>query len=547
MKSKFNNRYLNQKKLFFWITLLLLFIFLIYSLYNLRFFSSVPRPGFKRSWNIIANIWSFNSTNEKLPGINIWALNAKYFWITLKGATGGTVIGFLFAIVSGYWTATNIHKHKVFSVIAKIIVLLIRAFPAIIIILLFKNTFSTFLAIFFLYFWFTWLWMNRYISDLIEAQDLRLYWRDIAQGKSKILSFYKNVFLKVKNKFLMNFLLAYESNIRWATILGVMGIQGIGFFFGTGEIEIYKNNLGITLFFIGLFVGLIEFLLFIFNKFLLPAPSIKKSNISDIYSFKYNWRLYVKVCLVLILLIISIISFIDLFSGWKVNGSVFKEWFKQIFNADFSYLSKTSIAWDYFILFQESFVALSFAVILALLFAFVLSEKLVNNYLSISSKIILIFIKITPVYFWYLIFGPMMYSESAITLALMIGSFRSLSKQFTSSINTIDAKKVNFLYVQGWSKFKIYTNYIIPKIKLSMISVSIFELEDVLRNSITYSAFANLGIYRIIQQAQEKSEYSKIIPVILPAYILFIVFELSFWIYKQKDVLRSKIKFLKMS
>ncbi|MHA3839506.1 ABC transporter permease subunit [Mycoplasma sp. HF14] len=482
------------------------------------------------------SIFSFASHNSELSD-NIWLINFNLFLVTLKSVTIGTFFGFLVAMITGYFSATNIHKHKFIPIIVKIVLMLLRAFPVIVFILLFKSAFSAELASFVLYFWFTWLWMNRYISDLIESCSTKTYYQDIALGKSKLKSFYKNIYQQVRIKFFLNFFLSYESNIRWLTILGLVGINGLGEVFS--DPKHYQNSFGITLLFIALFILIIEAILYLLNKVLLVQKPQKIVNIKQIKSWKYNWKSYVLGLLVLVYLVILIWGLISLKDSQVYKDTLF-DYFNNVFKFDFSAFD-TGLFEQYSIILLQAYVSMVFAYIFSVMYAYILAERINKNYSVIVSKVFLTFIKVVPTYFWFMILNPLMESATAITLALVVSSFRKMVKQISESINTLPNYSIQLYKDKGWSKFKIYRRYILPYVNKQLISVFIFQSEDAVRNSISYGTFANLGIYNLVLQYQDKGQYNKIFPVILPAYIFFIILEISFWIYKEKNIFKINI------
>ncbi|MFV8472417.1 ABC transporter permease subunit [Mycoplasma sp. 1458C] len=528
---------LHKKTALKYALILFLIAFFLYALYNLNFFYTVQNPSWQNAWDNFKSIFSFASHNKELSA-NIWLINWNYFLITLKSVTIGTFFGFLLAIVTGYCSATNIHKHKYFPFLVKIILMLLRAFPVIVFILLFKNAFSAELASFIIYFWFTWLWMNRYIADLIESCSTKQYFRDLALGINKLQSFYKNIYQQVKIKFFLNFFLSYESNIRWLTILGLVGINGLGIVFA--DPKHYQDSFGITLLFIAMFILIIESILYLLNKILLVQKPQFQPTKQTIKCWKYNWKKYV-LCLMLIgYFAVMIWGFISLADS-KIYSITLKQYFANVFKFDFSSFN-WGVMKQYFIILQQAYVSVVLAYILGVMYAYILAEKINKNYSVIASKIVLTFIKVVPTYFWFLVFNPLMDSVAAITVALVVSAFRKMTKQISESINTLPSNIIALYKVKGWSKLKIYRYYVLPYVNKQLLSVFIFQGEDAVRNSISYGTFANLGIYNLVLQYQDKNEYSKIFPVILPAYIFFIILEISFWIYKEKNIfIRNKI------
>ncbi len=48
------------------------------------------------------------------------------------------------------------------------------------------------------------------------------------QGNSKTKAFFKEIYPRVKNRIIALFIFSFESNMRWASILGALTLPGIG-------------------------------------------------------------------------------------------------------------------------------------------------------------------------------------------------------------------------------------------------------------------------------------------------------------------------------
>ncbi|WP_156926408.1 ABC transporter permease [Mycoplasma leonicaptivi] len=412
------------------------------------------------------------------------------------------------------------------------LLLFLRSFPTVIFILLFKSSFETYLAAFAIFFWGTWLWMHRYFSEIIENSDVKQFWIDVNLGTKRFKSFYKNIVINNKNRFIMNSILAFESNLRWSTVLGTIGIYGIGILF-----DLYKNKfeyLGISLFYIVLIVFLLEIFIVFYNKYLSKNKSVMTQNINYNRNFKYWYKKAILFILYAFILVITIISLRDLFTQ-KINFYVIGNYFKNIFRPDFSYL-KNNI-WFYYQDYLDIFIFTYTSIIISFIFcyftSFIIAEKFFFWKTSVFSKFILVIIKSIPILVYFSFFISIFNQNTALVLGLSIVAYRSFVKQISEKINSKTNKNCDILSNLGWSKWKIYKIYIFPQLQNDIKGIISFEFESTFRNVITYGLFTSvISIPNHLNLFQERTEYTKIIPLILPAMIFFILLETFFWIYK---------------
>ncbi|WAM00838.1 hypothetical protein NWE60_05345 [Mycoplasmopsis felis] len=75
-----------------------------------------------------------------------------------------------------------------------------------------------------------------------------------------------------------------------------------------------------------------------------------------------------------------------------------------------------------------------------------------------------------------------------------------------------------------------------------IISLIAFEFEGIFRNVITYGIFANINLYLLVKSYEKFAEYGKIIPIFLPAIILYFLTEIVYLFIKIN--LKKKILYL---
>ncbi|QKT05546.1 ABC transporter permease [Mycoplasma sp. OR1901] len=538
-KKQFNNKIKQTKTIKWLISLVLVTIFIVFSYYSsfFEFYSN-----FELIWERISSLFKFNHNDIDNNINNLWLSNLRLLWVTIKTTLTGTLCGLILAFFTSYLNAINLHKKRFFAIAIKFLISILRSFPLLIIIYFFKKISTLNLTAFLIFFWSTWLWMHRYFNDIIENSDVKKYWTEINLGKNKFRSFYKNVVLNNKNRFIMNSILAYESNIRWSSILGSIGIYGIGLF-----IDAYKEKfeyLSISIFYIVTLLIILESLLVLFNKFI----GIRNSNITRNINFnktlRYNYKKIISVLFLIIIFVVFIFGLIDLFKD-TISLDNFKKYFKELMSADFSYLKGTwkFYYFDYIKAFIYTYQAIFLAVVFSLLYSFLLVEKIISLKVTLLAKFIIILLKSIPaiIYFYFII---ILFSEEATFIFMLsVIAFRALTKQISEKINSKVDKKVQTLISLGYSKWKIYKTYLIPQIKKDIYSFVFFEFEGTYRNAINYGIFTGVvSINTNISYFESKDKYEYIIPLMLPSISFFIMLEFCLLFIKYKKQIKEYIK-----
>ena len=122
-----------------------------------------------------------------------------------------------------------------------------------------------------------------------------------------------------------------------------------------------------------------------------------------------------------------------------------------------------------------------------------------------------------------------------MVLSLFYPTMASLSKFFIESINAIDDKDINNLRLKNWSNFKIFWNFILPKIKKDLFSYSTFRFELIFRNTITYGSFCAIGVgtsLYVYLYDTLRLDYRVAAGYMLPIIIVILIIQLLVWIIK---------------
>ncbi|MCU9936507.1 hypothetical protein NWP96_05360 [Mycoplasmopsis cynos] len=79
-----------------------------------------------------------------------------------------------------------------------------------------------------------------------------------------------------------------------------------------------------------------------------------------------------------------------------------------------------------------------------------------------------------------------------------------------------------------------------------MMGLILFEFENTFRNGISYGIFATIVLSKKLSEYQVQNTYDRIFPLILPAFLFFILLELTFFVIKyfNNKAKKHKINFL---
>ncbi|WP_036463861.1 ABC transporter permease subunit [Mycoplasmopsis sturni] len=483
-----------------WIHFLLVSVIVCLVLVFSRINFSISSFGFHIFWRNLKQLFTISNTSEITGNTqNLTLLTFNYLWISIKFALSGTFIGSILALLCTLFT-NKIFVHRYFAFVFKLLFLIIRGFPEFVFILLFQSIFSQELTLLLVYIWFSWLWLLKYFDDLLDNLNLNKYWLSIKLGNGKLSAFLKEIYPQINNKIINLFLYSFESNIRWSSYLSVVGVIGVGTLikhpFEAG-LKDFKSEFFIPFAILISFILFLEIINYLTKTFLL-ADVNQKLKINFIkWQIKYNYRGILKKLIFLVLCIFSIVVIIQTNKNLFYNG-FFGKWIWQLFSVDFSVLNFSfKIIQDniFYQVFQSYLVALAifvWLIIVSLILLFFSTSTLSSKKTKIVFVSIEMLFRSVPTVVFIFVFLPLFESPIAL-LVIFIGISLSGSfvKQLIEHVEKIPQKKIENLYLQGWSKLRIYFKFVLPSIKYDLYYLVILYFELSFRNTIAYSFLSN--------------------------------------------------------
>ncbi|MEC5424682.1 phosphonate ABC transporter, permease protein PhnE [Virgibacillus sp. C22-A2] len=193
-----------------------------------------------------------------------WSATNDVFWSILETifiAFAGSLMAAILAIPLGFLAAQNMTGSKILTTAGKWILSAVRAFPDIILAILFvvavgPNAFAGVLAI---AIGSTGM-LGKLYSEVIESIDMDVVEAMEANGANKIQILFYGVMPQIIPEFLSYAIYRFEIDIRASSILGIVGAGGIGTMIIFAANNRNWNEMGLILLAIIIVVTIIDFI-----------------------------------------------------------------------------------------------------------------------------------------------------------------------------------------------------------------------------------------------------------------------------------------------
>ncbi|MGY6172408.1 ABC transporter permease subunit [Candidatus Mycoplasma pogonae] len=550
-----NNFWITEKKFSFlywkiWVKkiwFLVLFILFIWAIYSI--FSSINYLGVELFQENLTKLFSFEN-NVLYPSYNLWSLSLQMILKTLQYVFLGTTSGFVLAVFTAFLAARNFWKTK-WKYLIKIIILALRAFPALVFLMAFQMMFSKDLAAVFILFWFSWLWLHKYIINIYENIVTKNYWFLYYKTNSKLLAFYKEIFPRVLNRLIALFFYSIEANLLWTTILSGVGLTGIGNLISQTyqEPNVGFEALGIPLFSLIFTIIFFEIIILLLNRFVLK---VKTRHNLKIAILPYKKMTKIVLLIIILILFISLATMIEYKTYFDQNTW---SYFKNIFAPNLQLFSNWD--WDnnpfliFFLLIKQTYVIVYITFFASIIIGYFLNQKLQKFYVYLFFKVLNAFWRVIPVIFWIFLLSPLFSYPSYFITSLIIALNTSfyIGRKTSNIIDEINFRTYKNLKLKKWSNIKILLFFIWPSIKKDFYSLLFFELENILR-SLVFLGFFGVSLY-----GEKMYSYIELGPMRnlnnFFAYVwvlwtfLFVIEIISWkeaWVYIFRKTITSKIK-----
>lgn len=277
------------------------------------------------------------------------------------------------------------------------------------------------------------------------------------------------------------FFIVFETNIRSATVLGLVGAGGVGQIMWRDLNHLRYDNLATLILILFITIFLIDSLsLFLRNR--LKKSSIEFKSIKNYKKYQIGKSIFVPLFIIVLLgLIINSvgITWDRLLLGLGQGKSIIA----RMINIDISYYPKLiqGISESFFIALFATIVGSLSAIIISYFTAYNTSPK---KGISIFFKAIINILRTFPPIITAIIFfrgvGP---GPLAGAMALSIYTTGVLTKMYSEVLENTEDNIKNSVLITGASNIESYRHGLIPHTLPSFLSLSLYRLESNIRNS----------------------------------------------------------------
>lgn len=288
------------------------------------------------------------------------------------------------------------------------------------------------------------------------------------------------------------FFITFETNIRSATILGLVGAGGIGQIMWRDLNHLRYDNLSTLILILFLTILLIDFIS-LFLRRALKKSSIQFKSIKTYKRYQISKMIYIPLILVGLFIVVfkSLdISYDRLLLGIGQGNQIIIRMVKM----DISYYPKLIDG------IKESFFIAIFATIVGALFALVLSYLVAyntspNKWISLALKGIINILRTFPPIITAIIFfrgvGP---GPLAGAMALSIYTTGVLTKMYSEVLESTQRNIQDSIIVTGTTNLQSYRHGLLPHTFPTFISLALYRLESNIRNSTILGVIGAGGI-----------------------------------------------------
>ncbi|CAM9151541.1 ABC transporter permease [Mycoplasma marinum] len=518
------------------------------------------QPNFKGHKVFAEQLGNFFKYDDIRLGLDNITISQTFFetlrllWKTILYSLLGTVIGVIISIPLSLVSSKNITKKWYVYMPFRIVMSLIRSIPPLIVAYLMFNVFSQTLSATLALSVFVTSIMTKWLFEELDSIDLNAFVALQALGNQKNRSITMAVFPHLIKSIVSYGVYAFEMVIRFAAILGVVGIATVGSLLS----DKYKpptrwGHMSIVLLVLIITIVTIEILSMLFKKYIMERQ-IRQVDIDktksiefQIAQVKYNkskiWITKAIVSLVLISLIILSITSVDWSIASQQKLELFNEGIKKLMHPEWKFITDFGTGVNALELgFQAVLVAIAASIIglfLSFFFGILASKAFMGRYFSWIFKIIIISVRAIPAFVYAIIFLFLSPSPNIVfagVLALGVHSIGMLGKLTYEKLDSIDLASRNALEVMGVNRIISTKWALLKEAKPTIISNAIYRIEINFKSMVQIGAVgASLFGFQIGIYSSDPGKFSWLAPYLLVTIAFVLALE------QISNILRKKI------
>ncbi len=456
----------------------------------------------------------------------------------------GTILGIMFAIPISFISSKNVVKKWYIYTPFRVAMSILRAIPPILIGFIFKFAVSDVFAGTIAISVFVTTIMTKWLFEELDSMDFSSYNALRSFGVPKYRALIKSVAPQYSRKLVTYGIYTFEIVIRFAAILGVVGIATIGQLMNDdystpdkwGHMTIVLSTL--IVFIIILETGSWAFRKYILNRSPKQVENIKgKTRASRIEFVKKAspkiWMVKAAFGLGVFILFIVALTTVDWSIANHSSMVVFKDGMRKLFSPDWTLLTDFSSVENAITLGWEAVLVAGAAVVIGLFFSTILgmlaSRNVSGLYVSLIAKGILITIRSIPVFVYAIVFLLLSPENNGIfagVLALGIHSIGMLGKLTYEKIESMDNGGQIALDVVGANKTQKFRWAILTEAMPTLLSNALYRWEINFKSTVVLGAVGASGFgLAMIGSSQGPTTFDKVGAYIVVTIVFVLILE----------------------
>lgn len=441
---------------------------------------------------------------------------------TIEIATISTIIGILLATIFSLFISSNIRPSNTLGKILTVFFAMLRTIPsliwaAILVSIFSIGKFSGILALTIIAFLMSLKLFREYI-EAIEENSLNSV-RSLGASSIEVLRY--GVLPNIFELTISTFFLVLETNIRSATVLGLVGAGGIGQIMWRDINHLRYDNLAMLIAILFTTILLIDMFSLFTRKYILSF----NMEYRDVKQYRF-YKAMKTIVMPIVLIGILYIAFksIDIsLDRLKIGLEQGVNIVKRIFSPDFSYYKKLfeGIGESLFIALFATIVGAFFSIILSFFTAINTSpNKGISFFLKALINVFRTFPPIVTAIMFFRGVGPGPLSGA---LALSIYTTGVLTKMYSEVLENTP-ENINLSIIStGSTSFESYRYGLVPHTLPTFISLSLYRFESNIRNSTILGIIGAGGIGTALSMNINWRNWEKVGLLLLGTSILIII------------------------
>ena len=467
-------RYTAKRRLKSIVFLVLAFILLIFLGYKVNFSFTRIVKGLPDMFDLFKRILN--------PNISYIREVFEKLFETIEIAIISTLLGLILGTIFSLFISSNIRPSNLLGKILTVFFAVLRTIPSLIWAAILVSVFSIgkfpgMVALTIIAFLMSLKLFREYI-EAIEENSLNAV-RSLGASSIEVLRY--GVFPHIFELFISTFFLVFETNIRSATVLGLVGAGGIGQIMWRDLNHLRYDNLAMLILILFSSILLIDLLSLFIRKYLLTFTKDYK-DIKQFKRYKMAKLIIMPIFLIGIFYVVSNsldISLDRLKLGMEQGVNIVK----RIFTPNFSYYGKLieGISESFFIAVFATLVGAFFSIILSYFAAYNTSPKPWIAFLL--KALINIFRTFPPIVTAIIFFRGVGPGPLSGALALSIYTTGVLTKMYSEVLENAPENISLSIISTGSTRFGSYRYGLVPHTLPTFLSLSLYRFESNIRNS----------------------------------------------------------------